>query len=372
MDSMEKCILVMAGGTGGHVFPALAVARELRERGWRVIWMGTRQGMESKLVPQAGFEMEWITVGGLRGKGIRTLLAAPFNLIRAVAQAVAIVRRLQPAAVLGMGGFAAGPGGLASWMLRRPLVIHEQNAIAGMTNVLLARFAQRVCSAFPKTFKARLAVSVTGNPVRREITALPPPAERFEGRQGPLRLLVVGGSLGAQALNETVPAAIAGWDALLQPQVWHQTGEKHLAVAQENYRAAGVPARVVAFIDDMAEAYGWADLVLCRAGALTVSELAAAGVASLLVPYPHAVDDHQTANAGFLVNCGAARLIQQSELTVERLRQSLSEIAGVDAGQPVSVDRLRLLAMARAARAAAQPDSTNKVAKFCEEVARRA
>lgn len=369
---MEKCILVMAGGTGGHVFPALAVARELRERGWRVVWIGTRLGMESKLVPQAGFEMEWIAVGGLRGKGTRTLLAAPFNLVRAVGQAVAIVRRLQPAAVLGMGGFAAGPGGLASWILRRPLVIHEQNAIAGMTNVWLARFAQRVCSAFPKTFNARTSVTVTGNPVRREIVALAPPAQRFEGRQGPLRLLVVGGSLGAQALNEIVPAALAGWDAPLQPQVWHQTGAKHLDVAQSNYRAAGVSARVVAFIDEMAEAYGWADLVLCRAGALTVSELAAAGVASLLVPYPHAVDDHQTANAGFLVDCCAARLIQQSELTVERLRQSLFEIAGVDAGRSVSVDRSRLLAMARAARAVAQPDATGMVANICEEVARRA
>lgn len=362
----------MAGGTGGHVFPALAVARELRERGWKIVWMGTRQGMESRLVPQAGFDMEWITVGGLRGKGVGTLLWAPFRLVRAVTQAITIVRRLRPATVLGMGGFAAGPGGMASWLLRRPLVIHEQNAIAGMTNVMLSRLAVRVCSAFPTTLAAHKPVTVTGNPVRREIGALAPPAERFRDRTGPLRLLVVGGSLGAQALNEMVPLAIAGWAAEFHPQIWHQTGEKHLATAQAHYRSAGVAARVVSFIDDMAEAYGWADLVVCRAGALTISELAAAGVGSLLVPYPHAVDDHQTANAGFLVDRGAARLVQQSELTAEVLTKLLLSMTGMGSGGVGPVDRAGLVVMAEAARAVAQPNAAQVVASLCEEVAKYA
>lgn len=362
----------MAGGTGGHVFPALAVARELHERGWKIVWMGTRQGMESKLVPQAGFEMEWITVGGLRGKGLGTLVWAPFRVVRAVAQAMRIVRRLRPASVLGMGGFAAGPGGVASWLLRRPLVIHEQNAIAGITNVVLSRLAARVCSAFPTTLTARQPVTVTGNPVRREIVALAPPAERFRDRSGPLRLLVVGGSLGAQALNDVVPRALAGWASASRPQVWHQTGAKHLATAETNYRSADVSARVVSFIDDMAEAYGWADLVVCRAGALTVSELAAAGVGSLLVPFPHAVDDHQTANAAFLVDRGAARLVQQSELTVEWLTKNLLDMAGMGAAGAGPVNREKLVSMAEAARAVAQPNAAQIVANLCEEVAKRA
>jgi UDP-N-acetylglucosamine--N-acetylmuramyl-(pentapeptide) pyrophosphoryl-undecaprenol N-acetylglucosamine transferase len=349
-------VMIMAGGTGGHVFPALAVAAELRERGAEVFWLGTRQGLEAKLVPAAGISMEWVSVSGLRGKGAMAWLLAPWRLLWAALQVLAVMLRQRPVVVLGMGGFVTGPGGVVTWLLRKPLVIHEQNAIAGLTNRLLAPLAQRVLEAFPGTFHGK-HVTHTGNPVRRVIADLPVPEQRFAARSGVLRLLVLGGSLGARALNEVVPAALAQLSS--RPEVWHQTGSRNLDETLEHYRAAAVTARVEPFIDDMAAAYGWADLVVCRAGALTVAELAAAGVGAVLVPYPHAVDDHQTRNAAYLSDAGAAVVIQQAELTRERLRELWTSLA----------DRSRLLAMAQAARGLAQPQAAATVAALCWEVA---
>jgi UDP-N-acetylglucosamine--N-acetylmuramyl-(pentapeptide) pyrophosphoryl-undecaprenol N-acetylglucosamine transferase len=294
-------VLIVAGGTGGHVFPALAVASALRERGVEVTWLGTRRGMEAKRVPEAGFPLDWVEVRGLRGKGVVGWLLAPFRLLRALIQALAVMRRRAPDVVLGMGGFVSGPGGLAARLSGRPLVIHEQNAIPGLTNRLLSRLAGRVLVGFPGTFPGR--ERHTGNPVRAAIARLPEPAARLAGRSGPMRLLVLGGSQGALGLNRVVPEALAELSPEARPEVWHQAGERHVALAQEEYGQAGVEGRVVAFIDDMSVAYAWADLVLCRAGALTIAELAAAGVGALLVPYPHAVDDHQSANAAFLADC---------------------------------------------------------------------
>ncbi len=304
---MSTAVLIMAGGTGGHVFPALAVAELLRERECRVVWVGTRRGLEARIVPAKGFAIEWLSVSGLRGKGLLTWLLAPVQLAIALAQAFSIVRRQKPAVVLGVGGFATGPGGVAAWLLGRPLVIHEQNAIAGLTNRWLARIARLVLEGFPGSFPPGVRTHCIGNPVRREIAALPAPESRFAVRSGVMRLLIIGGSLGARRLNSSVPRAIA----LLQRQghrfeVWHQAGERGIEEARAEYSLAGVSGRVEAFIDDMAGAYGWADLVICRAGALTVAELAAAGVGALLVPFPFAVDDHQTHNARFLTEAGAA------------------------------------------------------------------
>ncbi len=354
-------VLIMAGGTGGHVFPALAVAERLRERGVPVAWMGTRQGLEAALVPKAGIPIEWIGVAGLRGKGVRRLLALPFMLGRALWQAGAILRRLRPPVVLGMGGFASGPGGLAACALGIPLVVHEQNAVAGLTNRWLARLASQVLEAFPGTFPpARRAVSV-GNPVRESIAALPPPAERFAGRAGPSRLLVLGGSQGALALNQRVPEALALLNDEERPEVWHQAGGQLHETAVAAYQKAGVTARLTPFIEDMVAAYGWADLVLCRAGALTVAELAAAGIGAVLVPFPFAVDDHQTTNARFLEQGGAAQLVQQAELSAENLALLLRELLG---------DRQRLLAMAEAARCLANTGAAEQVARVCLERAR--
>ena len=352
-------VMIMAGGTGGHVFPALAVAAELRARGAEVFWLGTRRGLEAKLVPDAGIAMEWVSVAGLRGKGAPALLLAPFRLLLASLQVLAIILRRRPTVVLGMGGFVTGPGGVVTWLLRKPLVIHEQNSIAGMTNRWLAPLAQRVCAAFPNTFK-RKDVLQTGNPVRREISALPAPAQRFAARDGAINLLVLGGSLGARALNEMVPAAVAMMNT--RPVIWHQTGARHLDEARVMYERAGVNARIVPFVDDMAEAYAWADLVVCRAGALTVAELAAAGVGAVLVPYPHAVDDHQTHNAQYLVSAGAAVVAQQRDLTPQKLSELLAPFCGEGA-------RVRLLAMAEAARRRAQTDAAARVAEQCLEVA---
>ena len=359
---MAACIGVMAGGTGGHVFPALAVAAALREQGVQVFWIGTQRVMESRLVPEYGFELEWLSVAGLRGKGLVQTLIGPVRLLGALWQAGAILRRRRPALVLGMGGFVSGPGGLAARVLRIPLVIHEQNSVPGMTNQWLARVATRVFEAFPGSFpRARQAI-VTGNPVRRLITELPPPAVRFAARTGPARLLVVGGSLGAKALNEVLPAALARLPVEQRPQVRHQAGAQTLELARAAYAQAGVQAAVTAFIDDMAQAYAWADLVVCRAGALTVSELAAAGLGAVLVPYPHAVDDHQVGNARFLVDCGAARLILQPDLNPAGLAALLAQLLP---------DRARLLAMAEAARARATPDAVTRITAACLELARR-
>ena len=356
-----KTLLVMAGGTGGHVFPALATADWLRERGWRVEWLGSQRGIENRIVPKAGIKLHAISVTGLRGKGRLSLLLAPFKLLRALVQALAVVRRVKPDVVLGMGGFASGPGGLAAWLLGKPLLVHEQNAIPGLTNRMLARFSQRLMEAFPGAFAAGSNALHTGNPVRADIAELAAPGERYAQRQGPIRLLVVGGSLGAKAINDCVPQAVAGLSAEQRPEIWHQSGVKHIDNVRQNYQQAGVEARLVSFIDDMQAAYGWADLVICRAGALTVSELTIAGVASVLVPFPYAVDDHQTANARFLADAGAAQLLPQSEMSRESLQQILLGLS----------DREQLARMAEQARALATPDATAQVAQQCQEVAER-
>jgi len=340
------------------VFPALAVADRLRSQGTEVFWLGTRRGMEAAIVPAHGLRMEWIEVQGLRGNGLRRWLAAPYRIGRAVFESIRILRHNRPTAVLGMGGFVAGPGGVASRLLGVPLVIHEQNALAGMTNRWLARIASRVMAAFPGALPG---AEVCGNPVRDEILALPGPESRFAGRGGRLRLLVLGGSQGAQALNALVPQALAALPEKRRPEVLHQAGQRNIEQARMAYDAAGVTARVEPFIDDMAAAYGWADLVLCRAGALTVAELAGVGVGAILVPYPYAVDDHQTRNAAYLTDAGAALLIPESELSLEVLRDRL---------EPLLDDRDRLLEMARRARDLARPEATERLAGVCLEVSR--
>jgi UDP-N-acetylglucosamine--N-acetylmuramyl-(pentapeptide) pyrophosphoryl-undecaprenol N-acetylglucosamine transferase len=354
-------IVIMAGGTGGHVFPALAVAERLRAWGVPVVWLGTRLGLEAKLVPPAGIPIEWIGVAGLRGKGWQRRLAAPLMIAQALWQAGGILRRLQPCLVLGMGGFVSGPGGLMARLLGIPLVIHEQNALAGMTNRWLSRLAGRVLEAFPGSFPAPRQALTVGNPVRAGIAALPEPAQRFAGRTGRARLLVVGGSQGALALNQRVPAALALLPPTERPEVWHQAGGALQELTARAYQAAGVAVRLQPFIEEMAAAYGWADLVLCRAGAITVAELAAAGVGAVLVPFPYAVDDHQTANARFLERAGAAVLAPQAGLSPARLAALL---------QPLLGDRTRLLAMARAARCLARADAAEQVARVCLEQAR--
>ena len=354
---MNGPVLVMAGGTGGHVFPAIAVARELRGRGHDVVWLGTRRRIEARLVPAAGFPIEWIDIEGLRGRGAGGWLAAPFTLLRAVTQALAVLRRVRPAVVYGGGGFASGPGGLAAWLTRTPLVVHEQNAVAGLTNRWLARLAGTVAEAFPGSFPGRRDAVTTGNPVRREIAALPPPEQRFAGRSGRLKLLVFGGSQGAAALNRLLPEAVARLPDAVRPMVLHQTGAAQLEATREAYRRAGVQADVRAFVDDMAGAYGEADFAVTRAGALTVAELAAAGLGALLVPYPAAVDDHQAKNAAFLVEAGGARMLRESELDADRLAGELLELLEDGRGTP--------LAMARAARAVAVTDAAERLAALC-------
>ena len=369
---MGGCVLIMAGGTGGHVFPALAVAAELQRRGETVIWMGTRAGLEASLVPKAGIAMEWIAVTGLRGKGWTSWLMAPVRVVTAVISALRIILRRRPKVVLGMGGFVSGPGAVASWMLRVPLVIHEQNAIAGVTNRMSSRLARRVLQAFPNTFGARTDVVTLGNPVRSEIVALPPPTQRWESREGPLRVLVIGGSLGAQVLNAAVPAALQLIESKARPEVRHQTGSRHLNETRAAYTQCQVTGKVEPFIDDMAAAYGWADLIICRAGALTVAEICAAGLPVIFVPYLYAVDDHQTANAHFLVRAGAARLLPQVQLTPQALLGLLSELGCTphDAQDQWRTARARLLTMAQTARELALPDATRHVAEACMEVAR--
>ncbi len=353
----QNCVLIMAGGTGGHVFPALAVAARLAAAGVHVEWLGTQAGIESKLVVKHGIPITYISVAGLRGKGVPSLLLAPFKLLHSIYQSARAISRLQPACVLGMGGFASGPGGMAAWLLRKPLVIHEQNAVAGLTNRILARLARRVFVAFPDAFGDRKA-SCVGNPLRESLLHLATPTQRMANRQGSVRVLVLGGSLGAQALNETVPQALALMDTQARPEIWHQAGERKHAAALACYESLGVEARVVAFIDDMEEAYQWADLIICRAGALTVSEIASVGLASILVPYPHAVDDHQTLNARFLERAGAAVIVPEPELTPTRLRDLVIEMGNRD----------RLLTMAMSAYGAAQRDAAEQVANYCMEI----
>jgi len=344
----------MAGGTGGHIFPGLAVAHEMRAAGWQVAWMGARGGMEERLVPRHGYPTAWIRAYAARGKGLLQKLLLPANLLISFWQSARHIRRLKPDVVLGLGGYVAFPGGMMASLLDRPLALHEQNAIAGLANRVLARIGDKVMVAFPD---ALAGAEWTGNPVRAEIAAIAPPEARFARREGPLRLLVVGGSLGAQVLNELLPKAIA----LLKdkPRVLHQSGEKHLDALRKQYREAGVEGELVAFIDDMARRYAEADLVICRAGAATIAELAAGGVASVLVPFPYAVDDHQTANARFLADKGAAILLPQNELSPERIANLIR-----------SLDRGKLLEMSRKARALGKPDAARVVAQRCRELAR--
>ncbi len=354
----RRPVMIAAGGTGGHVFPGLAVADELRERGVPVVWMGTRSGIEGRLVPAAGIDVVWLDVAGLRGKGWQARLLAPLRLLRGCGQALLGIIRHRPRAVLGMGGFAAGPGGLMARLTLRPLVIHEQNAVAGLTNRVLARIAGRVLSAMPDAFGDRPS-ELVGNPLRGAITRLPAPADRMAARRGPVRLLVLGGSLGAASLNALLPKAIAALSVPLE--VRHQAGRDKLEQAREAYAAAGVEVDAVAFIDDMAAAYAWADLVVCRAGATTLAEIAAVGVASLLIPYPHAVDDHQMANARYLAEAGAAELLRQPRLDQQRLEAVL---------QALCEDRARLLEMAEKARRLARTDAAARVADIVLEVSR--
>jgi UDP-N-acetylglucosamine--N-acetylmuramyl-(pentapeptide) pyrophosphoryl-undecaprenol N-acetylglucosamine transferase len=353
-----KTVLVMAGGTGGHIFPGIAIAECLRARGWNVTWLGNPDGMEARLVPPYGYQMEWLRFGALRGKGLSRKLMLPFNMLRGCWQAWKILSRVRPDVVVGLGGYITFPAGLVTVLTKRPLVLHEQNSIAGLANKVLGRFAARVLSGFPGALPRTRWV---GNPVRGEIVAVAPPAMRFEGRDGPLRLLVVGGSLGAAVLNDVVPRALAMIPVERRPEVVHQAGEKQIDMLRAAYAAAGVTGDLRPFIDDMAAAYARADLVLCRAGALTISELAAAGVASVLVPFPYAVDDHQTTNAQFLSSREAAWFIPQSVLEPGKLAELLSGIA-----------RGQLLNMAENARALARPLAAVDVADACEELATQA
>jgi UDP-N-acetylglucosamine--N-acetylmuramyl-(pentapeptide) pyrophosphoryl-undecaprenol N-acetylglucosamine transferase len=355
---MRGNVLIMAGGTGGHVFPALACAREFKARGYAVHWLGTPRGIENELVPAAELPLHLIQVSGLRGKGKLSLLKAPFQLIRALWQARRVMRELQPVCVLGMGGYVTGPGGLAARMNGAPLVIHEQNAVAGTANRSLVPFASRVCEAFPNTFGKGDKLRTTGNPVREELF-LETPRDTLAGRKP--RLLVLGGSLGAEPLNKLIPAALAKVAGELRPQVFHQAGKQHDQVTAERYRQAAVEAEVAPFIKDMASAYAWADLVICRAGALTVSELAAAGLPSFLVPLPHAIDDHQTRNAEYLAKEGAAFLLPQHATDADQLAAQLTEVL---------MHPEKLKAMGRTARSLAKPDATRTVVEICLEVAR--
>ncbi len=348
--------MIMAGGTGGHVIPALAIAGQLRSSR-EIVWLGTKRGIEARLVPAAGYPVEWIQVEGLRGKGAAGWLASPVTLVRAVRQARAALRRRRPGVVLGCGGFASGPGGIAAWLTGAPLVIHEQNAVAGLTNRWLARIASRIAEGFPGSFPASRGALYVGNPVRPEIAGLPPPRQRFEPRNGPMRLFVFGGSQGASALNRLVPAAVALLPESRRPRVLHQSGARERESTEAAYRAAGIQAEVCEYIDDMAAAYANADLVVSRAGASTVAELAAAGVGSILVPFPAAVDDHQTRNAEWLGRVSAAQVVSESGLTAEELANRLATLFGNG--------RSRLLAMAEAARALAVTNAAQRVAELC-------
>ncbi|HSS69706.1 MAG TPA: undecaprenyldiphospho-muramoylpentapeptide beta-N-acetylglucosaminyltransferase [Casimicrobiaceae bacterium] len=359
---MTGTVMITTGGTGGHVFPGLAVGARLIAKGWRVFWLGTREGMEAKLVPQHGVDFEAIRFAGVRGKGLRTFLLGPFALLAASAQSLRIIRRRAPDVVLGLGGFASFPGALMGVACGKPLLIHDSNAIAGLATRVLAYGANRILLGFPDALNGKHAAKVewVGNPIREDIAALAAPEERFAGRSGPLRVLVLGGSLGAAALNECVPAALALLLPADRPLVTHQAGEKHIEALRAAYAAVGIAAECVAFIDDMARRYAEADLVVSRSGGLTVAELAAAGVASLLVPLPAAIADEQTHNARFLVEAGGAVLVAQQELSPQRLAELLR-----------GSSRERLLAMAQAARRVARADATERVADACISEARQ-
>jgi UDP-N-acetylglucosamine--N-acetylmuramyl-(pentapeptide) pyrophosphoryl-undecaprenol N-acetylglucosamine transferase len=353
---MSAPVMIMAGGTGGHIFPGLAVAEVLRAQNIPVVWLGADGGMETRVVPGHGIELHTVAVGGLRGKGLKTRLLAPLMLVRAFMASLKLVRELRPRSVLSMGGYVAGPAGVAAWLNGRPLLVHEQNGVAGFTNRMLAKIARRTMTGFAGTLPDSLWV---GNPVREAIAALPSPGIRLASRTGRPCLLVLGGSLGARALNLRVAEALAILPPETRPEVLHQCGARGVDEARLAYADAGVDARVESFIEDMAGAYSWADLVVCRAGALTIAELTAAGLGSILVPFPHAVDDHQTRNAQALVASGAAELIQERDLQANVLAGRLRELLG---------DRVRLNVMAEAARTLAKPDAAASIARECLEV----
>ena len=360
--SNQKPIVVMAGGTGGHVFPAMAVAEFLCDRGERIVWLGTRNGIESRLIPAAGYSIEWLSVQGLRGKGLVKTIVAPFKLIQASWQAMTILLRLKPKAVLGMGGFVSGPGGLMAAMLRIPLFIHEQNSIIGLTNRLLYRVATRSYFAFPQAMPESENAECIGNPVRSDFCDVPEPQERMKvDKLSPLKVLVLGGSLGAVKLNEQIPAALGLMSDDERPVIKHQCGSKHLDSCTSSYQRSGVDAEIVEFIDDVVDVYQWADLIVCRAGALTVSEIAAVGVASILIPYPHAVDNHQYWNAKSLVEQSAAKVIEEAELTPEKLALMIRFF---------EQNREAAIAMAVNARAFAKLDATRKLAEGIQQGAK--
>lgn len=356
MSATQKTALVMAGGTGGHIFPGLAVAQALREQGWKVHWLGAPGSMEERLVPPQGFPLETIDFSGVRGKGLLTLALLPLRLLKAFAQAWAVVRRVRPDVVIGLGGYISFPGGMMATLAGKPLILHEQNSVAGMANKVLANVASRVFCAFPNALPGAQWV---GNPLRQAFLQQPPPAERFAGRSGPLRILVVGGSLGAKALNDTVPQALALIPPEQRPQVRHQSGAKQMQALQASYAAAGVQAELTPFIDDTASAYAQADLVICRAGASTVTELAAVGAAAIYVPFPHAVDDHQTTNARFVVDAGGGWVVQQTALSPEKLVHMIQ-----------NMQRSTLLETAQKAKMMQKTEATAAVVAACQELAR--
>ncbi len=356
MSATQKTALVMAGGTGGHIFPGLAVAQALREQGWKVHWLGAPGSMEERLVPPQGFPLETIDFSGVRGKGLLTLALLPLRLLKAFAQAWAVVRRVRPDVVIGLGGYISFPGGMMATLAGKPLILHEQNSVAGMANKVLANVASRVFCAFPNALPGAQWV---GNPLRQAFLQQPPPAERFAGRSGPLRILVVGGSLGAKALNDTVPQALALIPPEQRPQVRHQSGAKQMQALQASYAVAGVQAELTPFIDDTASAYAQADLVICRAGASTVTELAAVGAAAIYVPFPHAVDDHQTTNARFVVDAGGGWVVQQTALSPEKLAHMIQ-----------NMQRSTLLETAQKAKMMQKTEATAAVVAACQELAR--
>ena len=353
--SQQKCALIMAGGTGGHIFPGLAVAEALRSSGWRVHWLGVPASMEEQLVVPRGFAFESVQFGGVRGKGLKTLALLPLRLMRAFWQSLQVVRRVQPDVVVGLGGYITFPGGLMATLLGKPLVLHEQNSVAGLANKLLARVAKRVFTAFPQVLPGAAWV---GNPLRSAFTEQAEPARRFAGRSGPLKLLVVGGSLGAKALNDAVPQALALMPAEQRPTVVHQSGARQIDALRANYAAVGVEAMLTPFIDDTASAFAQADVVICRAGASTVTEMAAVGAAAVFVPFPFAVDDHQTTNARFLVDQQGGWLLPQGEMTALNLAQRLQ-----------SLDRGTLLRVAQNAYQQRKTNATREVVLACEELA---
>ena len=354
--STKPCILICAGGTGGHVIPGLTIARELEKKGFHIHWIGTKKGIEAKLVKQANINISYISISGVRGKNFLSWLLAPFKLMTSIIESTTLIYKIKPKAVIAMGGFAAGPSGIAAWLLRKPLVIHEQNSIAGTTNKLLAKFSMKILEGFPGSFPKNSKVVLTGNPIRPDFFKLPHPMDRFAKRKVDiLRVLILGGSLGAKILNETIPATLSKWTSSTKIAVWHQTGDQNLAQTEKEYKKHGITenvAKIEPFIIDMAKAYSWADIVICRAGALTISELTAAGVGSILVPYPYAIDDHQTVNAKYLGNAGAATIIPQTDFTPNKLLDTLQSFAE---------KRSRAIVMAQAAFQLSNPKALDNI-----------